>query len=151
TANQRLVGAQLPPAPDHAAGRGREHVQVRRKAAVLAHCPPADCSVINVTAVATPSIGRCAWMDCSATRSSFFGLEKHDSCRSDATRVGRRTTVLACGPLPVAIVYPSMMRFLAIPAALLPLISAAARPAEPTAMPSGRVLSGVTCLRVTSC
>jgi hypothetical protein len=44
-----------------------------------------------------------------------------------------------------------MMRFLVIPAALLPLISAAPRPAEPAATPSGRVLSGVTCLRVTSC
>ncbi len=44
-----------------------------------------------------------------------------------------------------------MMRFLAAPAALLAVISAAAPPAEPAAAPSGRVLSGVTCPRATSC
>ena len=47
--------------------------QARLKVAALAHCPPADCSVISVTVAASASIGNCAWTDFSAARSSFTG------------------------------------------------------------------------------
>jgi hypothetical protein len=44
-----------------------------------------------------------------------------------------------------------MMRFLTVPAALLAVTSAAASPAESATEASGRVLSGITCPRATSC
>ena len=73
---------------------------------------------------------------------------------------GRTLVELGRGPLSgeelvgsrgLAIAYRSMMRFLAVPAAILAVIAAAAPPAKQAAARSDRALIGVTCPRTTSC